>query len=104
MNGLQNMDDSVPEVRNLLSALMDKAVVANEQGAQFCKDREISMAMFGMQRMGVHRDVYGFSGGSTSPGFGAFRYIPSLSLFFPSLSLSRKFAMNMLICFSLSLS
>ena len=50
LNGLQGMSDEVPEVRALLHALMIKAVAAEEQGAQFCKDREISMALFGLQR------------------------------------------------------
>jgi hypothetical protein len=41
------MDDSSPEVRNLLTALMDKAISADEQGLDRAGDREISMALFG---------------------------------------------------------
>jgi hypothetical protein len=41
------MDDSSPEVRNLLTALMDKAIPADEQGLDRAGDREISMALFG---------------------------------------------------------
>jgi hypothetical protein len=55
---------------------MDKSVAAEEQGAQFCKDREISMALFGLQRMGKHRDIYSFDGGSTVTAQGA-QYISS---------------------------
>jgi hypothetical protein len=46
------MDDSSTEVRQLLSALMDKAILAEEQGIDKAGDREISMALFGLQRMG----------------------------------------------------
>ena len=53
LNGLQGMDDSSPEVRNLLTALMEKSIPADEQGADRASDREISMAMFGLQRMGT---------------------------------------------------
>jgi hypothetical protein len=42
------MDDSSPEVRNLLTALMDKAIPADEQGLDRAGDREISMALFGI--------------------------------------------------------
>ena len=41
------MDDSSPEVRHLLTALMDKAIAADEQGIDKAGDREISMALFG---------------------------------------------------------
>ena len=41
------IDDSSPEVRNLLTALMDKAISADEQGLDRAGDREISMALFG---------------------------------------------------------
>jgi len=78
LNGLQGMDDSLYEVRELLSALMDKAVVAEEQGAQYCKDREISMALFGLQRMGVHRDIYNFHAGPASSAIGAQKVSPEL--------------------------
>lgn len=44
---LLGMDDSSPEVRNLLTALMDKAIPADEQGLDRAGDREISMALFG---------------------------------------------------------
>jgi hypothetical protein len=47
LNGLQGMDDSVPEVRALMTALMDKAIAAEEQGLDKAADREISMALFG---------------------------------------------------------
>jgi hypothetical protein len=73
MNGLQNMDDSFPEVRNVLSALIGKSVSSTEQGMQMCKDREISMALFGLQRMGIQHDPYGFPIGSTSTSLGASR-------------------------------
>jgi hypothetical protein len=46
------MDDSSTEVRQLLSALMEKAILAEEQGIDKAGDREISMALFGLQRMG----------------------------------------------------
>ena len=52
LNGLQGMDDSSVEVRGLLTALMDKSIGADEQGIDKAGDREISMAMFGLQRMG----------------------------------------------------
>jgi hypothetical protein len=42
------MDDSSVEVRDLLSALMDKSISAEEQGIDKAGDREISMALFGM--------------------------------------------------------
>ena len=47
LNGLQGMDDTVPEVRTLMTALMDKAITAEEQGLDKAGDREISMALFG---------------------------------------------------------
>ena len=47
LNGLQGMDDSSPEVRELLTALMNKAISADEQGMDKAGDREISMALFG---------------------------------------------------------
>lgn len=73
INGLQNMDDSFPEVRSVLSALVNKSVSSAEQGMQMCKDREISMALFGLQRMGIQHDPYGFPIGSTSTSLGAIR-------------------------------
>lgn len=42
------MDDSSVEVRDLLNALMDKSISAEEQGIDKAGDREISMALFGM--------------------------------------------------------
>ena len=50
LNGLQNMDDSYPEVRRILSVLMDKAIAADEQGMDRVTDRAISMALFGKMR------------------------------------------------------
>jgi hypothetical protein len=47
LNGLQNMDDESVEVRELLAALMERAIPASEQGMDKAKDREISMAIFG---------------------------------------------------------
>ena len=44
------MDDSSVEVRDLLSALMDKSISAEEQGIDKAGDREISMALFGMMK------------------------------------------------------
>ena len=41
------MDDSSPEVRSLLTALMEKSISAEEQGIDKAGDREISMALFG---------------------------------------------------------
>ena len=41
------MDDSSPEVRGLLTALMEKSISAEEQGIDKAGDREISMALFG---------------------------------------------------------
>lgn len=55
LNGLQNMDDGSSEVRAVLTALMEKAIPANEQGIDRAGDREISMALFGLQRMGGAR-------------------------------------------------
>ncbi|KAJ1430810.1 hypothetical protein B484DRAFT_479103 [Ochromonadaceae sp. CCMP2298] len=52
LNGLQSSDDCYPEVRRLLDVLLDKAIDANEQGFDAAKDREISMALFGLQKMG----------------------------------------------------
>jgi hypothetical protein len=54
LNGLQNMDDMSSEVRMLLNALIEKSVSADEQGADPCVDREISMALFGLQKMGEY--------------------------------------------------
>jgi len=50
--GLQNTDDNVPEVKTLLTALLDKAIDASEQGIDRATDREISMALYGLQKMG----------------------------------------------------
>lgn len=52
MNGLQGMDDCYPEVRRLLAVLLAKAIDASEQGIDKAGDREISMALFGLQKMG----------------------------------------------------
>eukprot|EP01038_Epipyxis_sp_PR26KG_P005889 gene5889-8124_t len=53
LNGFQSMDDSHPEVRKLMNALIDKAISAEEQGEDRAEDREISMALFGLQKMGI---------------------------------------------------
>lgn len=55
LNGLQCMDDGAAEVRAVLRALVSKAIPAEEQGVDQATDREISMALFGIQRMGGHR-------------------------------------------------
>jgi hypothetical protein len=65
------MDDGFPEVRNMISALISRSVSAEEQGMQVCGDREISMALFGLHRMGTQHDHYGFAAGSTSTSLGA---------------------------------
>jgi len=52
LNGFQSMDDCYPEVRRLLDVLLDKAIDADEQGFDMAEDREISMALFGLQKMG----------------------------------------------------
>ena len=57
LNGLQGMDDSSPEVRGLLTALMEKSISAEEQGIDKAGDREISMALFGLQRMGAKQSA-----------------------------------------------
>lgn len=46
------MDDCYPEVRRILAALLQRAIGASEQGIDKAGDREISMALFGLQRMG----------------------------------------------------
>ena len=45
------MDDSSVEVRDLLNALMDKSISAEEQGIDKAGDREISMALFGTKKI-----------------------------------------------------
>jgi hypothetical protein len=78
LNGLQNMEDYYFEVRELLKALIDKSVPADEQGAQICKDREISMALFGLQKMGLHPNIYSYSVSFTTPSLNNDKISPEL--------------------------
>lgn len=52
LNGLQSMSDEHIEVRELLSALLEKSILADEQGIDRVTDREISMALMGIKEMG----------------------------------------------------
>ena len=79
LNGLQGMDDTSPEVRGLLTALMDKSIEADEQGIDKAGDREISMALFGLQRMGSKSTNKRFSTSDSKPEvFRVLKYIGDL--------------------------
>ena len=75
LNGLQSVDDSIVEVKELLTALMDKAVAADEQGIDRAVDREISMALFGLQKMG--------SGGKRTNGMYSTKCVRPSSVLIP---------------------
>ena len=83
LNGLQSMDDSSPEVRAVMRALMAKAIPAHEQGLDQVTDREMSMALFGIQRMGGHQKISrGGQRSNASPELRAvMKYIASLFAF-----------------------
>ena len=50
MTGLQSFEETT-EVKLLMDELMNKSILATEQGNDQVSDREISMALFGMQKM-----------------------------------------------------
>ncbi len=50
MTGLQSFEETT-EVKLLMNELMNKSILATEQGNEQVSDREISMALFGLQKM-----------------------------------------------------
>lgn len=79
LNGLQHMDDTYPEVRRLLSLLMDKVIAPNEQGLDKAKDREISMALFGLQKMGSNSIIVEQSSSQPDTSYSTFSPNPTTS-------------------------